>query len=77
MLLVIVSSISLCHSEGNLAKDPYCPACNFQSSCVFIDLVDAFQLPELAVHDVPGSLDYSDYSSQVVFGYPARSPPRG
>jgi hypothetical protein len=77
MLLVIASLISLCHSESNLGKDPYCPACNFQSSCVAIDVIDAFQLPELAVHEIVGSLDCSDYASQVAFGYLARSPPRG
>ena len=73
--LAINASISLCHSDDAVARDPCCPACNFQSSCVAIDIVEVFLLPEYSSSEVMRSETSLQYSALIIIGFPARPPP--
>jgi len=73
--ITITASISLCHSDDAVARDPCCPACNFQSSCVAIDTVEVFLLPEYSLSEVMRSETSLQYSALVIIGFPARPPP--
>ena len=74
-LLVIATSINLCHTDGVATPDPYCPACTFQSSCVAIAIVVLAVLPVLSPAEVLTGDECFDYSAQITAGSTARPPP--
>ena len=73
--LAIVTTINLCHTDSAVGKDPYCPACNFQSSCMAIEIVEIGLLPDLAPFEILNNQALTDYSAQIIIGFPARPPP--
>jgi hypothetical protein len=76
-LVVIAASVSLCHTDDAVRRDPYCPACNFQSSCVAIDVVEVSLLPDPTPAEVLNREESLDYSALIIIGFPARPPPLG
>jgi hypothetical protein len=75
VFLAITTSIGLCHSDGTLGGDPYCPACNFQSSCVAIDIIEFSLVPDSGGAELVSKVDLPGYSAFVTLGFPARPPP--
>jgi hypothetical protein len=73
--VAITASIPLCHTDDGVIRDPYCPACNLQSSCVAIDTMEVFLPPDLTPAELPNSADSFDYSTVIIIGFPARPPP--
>jgi len=71
VFVAIAASISLCHTDDAVARDPYCPACNFQSSCVAIEIVEVSLLPDPAPAEVLNSEESFDYSALIIIGFPA------
>jgi hypothetical protein len=75
LFLGISASIDLCHSDDAIARDPYCPACSFHSSCVAIDMVEVFLLPDPNPSEFLNREELFDYSAFIITGFPARPPP--
>ena len=75
VFVAIAASISLCHTDDAVARDPYCPACSFQSSCIAIEIVELSLLPDPTPAEVPNSEESFDYSALIIIGFPARPPP--
>ncbi len=75
VFLAIVASINLCHTDDVGARDPDCPACNFQSSCVAIDIFEVSLLPDLPPAEILSSEESFNYAAQIIIGFPARPPP--
>jgi hypothetical protein len=75
VFFALSASIGLCHTDDAGARDPYCPACNFQSSCVAIDIVEVFLLPDFAPFEFLKSEECLDYSALIIVRFPARPPP--
>jgi len=75
VFVAITASISLCHTDDVVTRDPCCPACSFQSSCVAIDIVEVFLLPDPTPFEFLNSEEFVDYSALIITGFPARPPP--
>lgn len=73
--VAITASISLCHSDDAVSRDPCCPACGFHSSCVAIDIVEVFLVPEPSPSEMMTRETSLEDSALVIIGFPARPPP--
>ena len=75
VFVAITASIGLCHTDEAGTRDPYCPACNFQSSCVAIDIVEVSLLQGPTLAEVLNCEESIEYSALIIIGFPARPPP--
>jgi len=73
--LSVTVLINLCHTEASFMKDPYCPACSFQSSCLATATIHCFQLPELAPVEFLDDLEALHFTSEIIVNFTSRSPP--
>ena len=75
VFVAITASISLCHTDDAIKQDPYCPACNFQSSFAAIDIVEVPSLPDLTPAEILKREESLEYSALIIVGFTARPPP--
>ena len=75
LFLFTTVAVTLCHSEKGFERDPYCPACNFKTSCFVTDLIQFVVVPETGEAG-PAFLSQL-FLFQIIFSFPkpARSPP--
>jgi hypothetical protein len=76
IFVLIVSFANFFHTEKTPFENDQCPACNLQKSIQATNHINFFYLPSPTFLEILPIIEYSYYSSILIFHTSSRAPPQ-